>query len=324
MDKAKLESPFAGSVRYIFRGIHIFLGGLGQESKAYLCCLTNHYLYLYCLGKEDQQSQLSIEPSGCPHSFYFIPWLHFGVFQPALFKTNVEWRICNLDSRRECSMTLDLEALPWFVLNDRNTTEWIFPRHGNVFKRQERLLGNSLALCPYGMLENLVQVQFVYMQIWSSPSITSLYCPSLWQVHQEIKDISQNSRFGCGNNLIPCKNNRPSIKSIDLPFLNKWNIPDFWVSPNQLLLIFILKQGNLPSFISIWAFPYIFSSLTCWGWEWQSRFGGYLVSSSGSTIKQRNHNHRVKHEEEGEGKRKKAKREGKGEVENEMDLFERW
>lgn len=43
-------------------------------------------------------------------------------------------------------MTLGLEALPWFVLDDINTTEWIFPRHGNVFRRQERLLGNSLAL----------------------------------------------------------------------------------------------------------------------------------------------------------------------------------
>lgn len=55
-------------------------------------------------------------------------------------------------------MTLDLEALPWFVLNDINTTEWIFPRHGNVFRRQERPLGNSFALCPYVMLENLMQV----------------------------------------------------------------------------------------------------------------------------------------------------------------------
>lgn len=43
-------------------------------------------------------------------------------------------------------MTLDLEALPWLVFNDRNTTDWICPRHGNIFKSQERLLGNSLAL----------------------------------------------------------------------------------------------------------------------------------------------------------------------------------
>lgn len=55
-------------------------------------------------------------------------------------------------------MTLGLEALPWFVLDGINATEWIFPRHGNVFRRQEMLLGNFLALCPYGMLEILLQV----------------------------------------------------------------------------------------------------------------------------------------------------------------------
>lgn len=157
MDKAKLESPFAGSVRYIFRGIHIFLGSLGQESKAYLCCLTNHYLYLY--------SSLSWVLN------LLVVHIVFSSFPGSTLESSSQLssrRMWNGEFSSWCN--LDLEALPWFVLNERNATEWIFPRHDNVFKSQERLLGNSLALCPYGMLETRVQVQFVYMQIWSSRS----------------------------------------------------------------------------------------------------------------------------------------------------------
>lgn len=65
-----------------------------------------------------------------------------------------------------------------FWLNPTNTTDCISVRYGNVFRRQERFLGNGHLLQCLGMLENLMQAYFVHLHMGLIPIIS--YIASLF------------------------------------------------------------------------------------------------------------------------------------------------
>lgn len=131
--------------------IPVSFGIFAQESNTYLYCLTNHYLLPI---KEDQKSHFSIEllivHINLVHSLASLWILPASCLQDKCaiedFNPKAMW----------CKELLfhdsETRVLPYFVLNDLNRTEWICARHGNIFRRQGRLLENCLALWPFAVV----------------------------------------------------------------------------------------------------------------------------------------------------------------------------